>query len=104
MNDVRKTVVRIGGRDYMMRGFESEEYIHEVAIYVDKKVSEVSKSQPTLSTSMIMVLTAINLADEVIKFKDQIQKLELQAAEMKATISKMTVPALVKPRKIRSSK
>ena len=44
-----------------------------MAIYVDKKMNEISANQPPLSTSMLAILTAINLGDEVIKQKDQIQ-------------------------------
>lgn len=104
MGEIRKTMVRIGGRDYMMRGFESEEYIHKVAIFVDKKMAEISKCQPNLSTSMIMVLTAINLADEVIKLKAQTETLEQQVSEMKSVISKTAAPTLVDSRKMRNGK
>ncbi len=104
MGEIRKTMVKIGGRDYMMRGFESEEYIHKVAIFVDKKMAEISKCQPNLSTSMIMVLTAINLADEVIKLKAQTETLEQQVSEMKSVISKTAAPTLVDSRKMRTGK
>jgi len=104
MAELRKTMVRIAGRDYMLRGFESEEYIHKVAIYVDKKMNEISKCQPNLSTSMIMVLTATNLADEVIKLKDQAEALEQQLSEMKSAINKTVAPSLVDSRKTRYGK
>jgi cell division protein ZapA len=104
MGEIRKTLVRIGGRDYMMRGFESEEYIHKVAIFVDKKMAEISKCQPSLSTSMLMVLTAINLADEVIKLKAQTETLEQQITDMKSVISKTVAPTLVDSRKMRTGK
>jgi len=104
MGELRKTLVRIGGRDYMMRGFESEEYIHKVAIYVDKKMTEIIKCQPNLSTSMIMVLTATNLADEVIKLKAQAETLEQQISEMKSVINKTVMHSLVDSRKTRHGK
>jgi len=71
-----KTVVRIGGREYTIKSVESEEYIHKVAIYVDKKIDEIQSRQPNLSTSMVVMLTAINLADEVIKLQEKIEKLQ----------------------------
>src|SRR5690554_3001436 len=77
-------MVRIGGRQYSMRGTESEEYIHKVAIYVDKKMEEIYSKQPPLSTSMLAVLTAINLADEVIKQKDEISRLQRELDQAKA--------------------
>jgi cell division protein ZapA len=33
-----KIVASIAGRDYPLSGIESEEYIHRVAIYVDRKI------------------------------------------------------------------
>jgi cell division protein ZapA len=104
MGEIRKTLVRIGGRDYMMKGFESEEYIHKVAIYVDKKMAEISKCQPNLSTSMLMVLTATNLADEVIKLKAQTEMLEQQISDMKSVFNKTVAPTLVDSRKMRTGK
>ncbi|MGI5850476.1 MAG: cell division protein ZapA [Clostridiales bacterium] len=86
MGKKSKVIVRIGGREYAVRGTESEEYIHKVAIYVDKKMNEISANQPPLSTSMLAILTAINLGDEVIKQKDQIQNLKNELNEAREMI------------------
>ena len=66
MSKKNKVIVRIGGREYAVRGTESEEYIHKVAIYVDKKMEEISASQPPL-VLLCAILTTLNLGDEVIK-------------------------------------
>ncbi len=63
----RKTTVRINGQEYVLAGEEPEEYMHEVAIYVDKKMSEIAKKYDKLSTSMVAVLASINIADELLK-------------------------------------
>ncbi|HHZ12716.1 MAG: cell division protein ZapA [Caldicoprobacterales bacterium] len=86
MSKKNKVIVRIGGREYAVRGTESEEYIHKVAIYVDKKMEEISASQPPLSTSMLAILTALNLGDEVIKQRDKIQSLQKELSEAKEMI------------------
>jgi cell division protein ZapA len=62
-----KTTVRINGHDYVLAGDEPEEYMHEVAIYVDKKMSEIHRTYDKLSTSMVAVLAAVNIADELLK-------------------------------------
>jgi cell division protein ZapA len=77
-----KTVVKIAGREYTVRAFETEEYIHKVAIYVNRRMEEVEKAQPSLSTSMTAVLTAINLGDEVLKLQAEIESLQDQLKEM----------------------
>lgn len=76
MGEKNKVIVRIGGREYAVRGSVSEEYIHKVAIYVDKKMEEISMKHPPLSTSMLAILTAINLADEVIKLKNEVESIQ----------------------------
>lgn len=78
-----RATVRIGGREYTMKGFVSEEYIHKVAIYVDKKMEEVRERQPALSTTMLAVLTAINLADEIMQQREEIEKLKQEINELK---------------------
>jgi len=77
-----RVIVRIGGREYKMKGFASEEYIHKVAIYVDKKMEEIGKRQPALSTTMLAVLTAINLADEILQQKEEIERLHRELNEL----------------------
>ena len=77
-----KTIVKIAGREYTIRAFETEEYIHRVAIYVDRKMEEIGKAQPGLSTSMTAVLTAINLGDEVLKLQGEVESLQNQLKEM----------------------
>ncbi len=71
-----KTTVRIGGVDYPMSGFESEEYMHRVAILVDRKISDIERAFPALSSSQAAVLAAINLADEVLKLREENEALD----------------------------
>lgn len=93
MEKKTKTVVKIGGREYAMRGFESKEYIHKVAIYVDRKIEKIAERQPSLSTSMIAILTAINLADEVIKLQEEVEKLQNQLKAVQES-KKSSTPAI----------
>ncbi len=81
-----KTVVRIGGREYSIKSMESEEYIHKVAIYVDKKMEEIRQRQPNLSTTMLAMLTAINLADEVIKLQQKVEKLQREISVLHSVL------------------
>lgn len=62
-----KVEVRISGKNYTLVGVESEEYMHKVALYIDKKMNEIMRSNSQLSTSMSAILTAINVADDYFK-------------------------------------
>lgn len=62
-----KVEVRIAGKDYTLAGVESDEYIQKIGLYIDKKMNEIMKQNNKLSTSMIAVLTALNVADDFFK-------------------------------------
>lgn len=70
-----RVVLRIAGMDYAIRGAESEEYMHKLGLYVDKKMSEIMKNNSKLSTNMAAVLTALNVADDYIKAQENGAKL-----------------------------
>lgn len=66
-----RTVVRIAGQEYTLMAELPEDYIHKVAIYVDKKMSEVSRRRSDLSTAMVAVMAAVNIADEVMELRGE---------------------------------
>lgn len=65
-----KVELRIGGKDYTVVGAEPEEHIQRVGHYIDRKMCEIMKVNSKLSTSMVAVLTAINVADDFFKLRD----------------------------------
>lgn len=71
MTTKNKVGVRISGKDYMLVGEEPEQYILNLAYYVDKRINEMLKINPMLSTSMSAVLTSVNIADEYLKLADK---------------------------------
>lgn len=75
MNEKNKVIVNIHGQEYTMVGSESQEYMQYVAKYVNDKMTEVANNSSQLSTSMIAVLTCLNIADDYIKNKDELEKL-----------------------------
>ena len=71
-NNMKKTrtAVNICGKEYTMAGFESEEYIHRVAISVDRKMADLKEQYVNLNPNTLSVLTAINVADDLLKLHD----------------------------------
>lgn len=72
------TEVIIGGKVFTLSGYESEDYLQRVALYINNKVQEYSKidafrRQPLDTQSVLMQL---NIADDYFKAKKQIEGLE----------------------------
>ena len=58
--------VSILGQEYPIRASSNEDYIKEVASYVDKKMHEVQRSVPSsMNASKIAILAAMNISDEL---------------------------------------
>lgn len=94
-----KTTVRVAGRDYTMVGNDSEEHMHRVAVFVDRKMNELSVAAQ-LPPNMVPVLTAMNIADELLKAQDENTRLrnELMQAHQQMTQKKLQgVPEIIAP-------
>lgn len=80
-----KTVVTVHGRDYTIVGVETPEYMQRVASYVDRRMTELSYSG-YLSEDRLMTLTAINLADELLKSKDEVNAMRKELTLMRQAL------------------
>jgi cell division protein ZapA len=66
--DAKQTVqVQIFGHSYTIRGEADQDYIVEVAAYVDRKMRDVTERIPVASLSKVAVLASLNIADELFK-------------------------------------
>lgn len=83
MSDTKRvrTTVDIYGQQYVIVGSESPTQIRLVAAMVDEKMREISSKNPTLDTSKLAVLTAVNAVNDYLKTKDQLERLEKEINE-----------------------
>ncbi len=86
-----KTIVNIGGKEYTIAGSESAEYIHRVALCVNQKMSELKQGNEQLNNTLLAVLTAINIADDYIKTRDELEDTKKELEIIKKTIQKPPV-------------
>jgi cell division protein ZapA len=77
------TEVYILGQKYTIKGDEPEEYIRDLASFVDKKLKEVYNSSPNITPVKASILAALDIADELFKMKNQ--QAELTKIEEKAS-------------------
>jgi len=83
-----RTTVRIAGKDYTMSGYDSENYMRRVAIFVDRKISELSMVT-RMNVQDSAVLTAVTVADDLIKSQDENKRIRRELEEMRAQLEQM---------------
>lgn len=78
------TEVIIGGKVYTLSGYEGEEYLQRVAVYINNKINEFNEMEEVrrFTVDMKATLIQLNIADDYFKAKDRIEKLE-QDLELK---------------------
>jgi len=81
MTKKRKIDVLIDGRNFTVLGAEEEDYIIDLARYVDKKIKELASKNDKLCQTMSATLAALNIADEYHKSKIQLEELEKQSKD-----------------------
>ena len=83
----RDIQVLIGGKIYTLSGYESEEYLQKIALYINNKMDEMDQipNYRRLSMDMQKTLLELNMADDYHKAKKQIEMLEADIEEKDKT-------------------
>lgn len=69
MGEERSVDIRVFGQTYSIKTDMEEGDIQEVAQYVNEKMEEVLKKTKSVSTLNVAILTALNIADDLLKEK-----------------------------------
>jgi len=69
-----KAVVKIYGHEYAIVSDNDREHIQKVSNLVDDKMKEISAKNKKLSTAMVAVLTALNMAEEFYGEKQKVDE------------------------------
>ena len=80
MSAKKSAEVIIDGKVYTLSGYEEEEYLQKIALYINGKINELREMDQfkLLSRDMQCTLLELNIADDFYKAKDQIEKLEAE--------------------------
>ncbi|MDR7870386.1 MAG: cell division protein ZapA [Tissierellaceae bacterium] len=81
MTDKKRVDVMIDGRNFTIVGEENEEYIRDLAYYVDKKIRNLASKNDKLSQTMAATLAAIHIADELHGVKEELNELKAKAKD-----------------------
>ncbi len=69
MGNERLVEIKVFGQIYTVKTDEEEDYIQKVAQYVNEKMAEVTKNTKSVSSLNVAILTALNLADDLVREK-----------------------------------
>lgn len=67
--------VNILGQQYKIIGDAREEYIQELALFVNKKIEEIINKNPNIAPLKAAFLAAFNIADELYNYKREQENL-----------------------------
>lgn len=72
--------VKIHGVEYSVTGYDDGEYLQEVAEFVDQRMRLLSQMQSDIPPLKNAILTALNLADELLQARKQLAQHHEEAA------------------------
>jgi len=84
-----RTTVRIAGKEYTIASTDSEEYVGRVAAWVDRRMNELAAAT-RLPATQLAVLTAVNAADDMMKSRDEIRRLQAELDELRERMEQST--------------
>lgn len=70
-----RLTVEIYGQQYKLSGKASVNHMRMIAGFVNDKMSEIAKMNPRLDTAKIAVLSAVNIADEYARLRQEYEEL-----------------------------
>lgn len=84
MSDKNYTDVLIGGKIYTLGGSEEENYLQQVASYINDKMTELRRQNGFLKQSeeYQAVMVYLNLADDYFKERERSGQLSVERAEL----------------------
>ncbi|MEP7212337.1 MAG: cell division protein ZapA [Acidobacteriota bacterium] len=81
--------VEIYNQTYSIRSDGDNEYIMDLAEYVDRKMREISSGTFTVDSLKVAILAALHIADEFHQLKSQQRQSDTQLASRSAECSEM---------------
>lgn len=82
--------VNILEQKLLVKSADGEEHVKLVADYLNSKIEEVKKNSTAVSTLNIVLLAAMNIADDYFEAKQGLGKLEDRAKELSELIDLRT--------------
>ena len=69
------------GREFVLRGDHDRVYLQRVETYLNSMIEQVGESAGTVDSYKLVVLVALNLADECLRKGDQLDRIEAEIGQ-----------------------
>ena len=69
-----KMTIKILGDEYTVKSQDSTNYLKQVGSYVDGLMQDLAQNYPQLSKQQLAILCSINMADEILKLKEELRR------------------------------
>lgn len=73
--------VKIFGQEFTIKGEDTPQYVQALAEFVDKKMREVASASSVITSHKVAMLTAINIADELFRLRQEKEEQEKKFGE-----------------------
>lgn len=90
----QKIRVNIFGSEYVLKASENQEYIINIAKFVDEKMRDVDKTNSINSKSKVAILAALNIAEELFEEREYRERLVNQLNEQSRKLNRSLENAL----------
>lgn len=86
MGKERLVEIKVFGQTYTVKTDAEEGHIQEVARFVNEKMEEVLKKSRSVSSLNVAILTALNIADDLLKEKEKrialLREIEMRSKDL----------------------
>ena len=93
----------VAGQRLSIRTSAPADYVHELADFVTGKIDELRQSGPSVPTQSIALLAAMNVADELIRLRENHARLKSEIRERTKRVLKLVEQRLNAPDTINAS-
>jgi cell division protein ZapA (FtsZ GTPase activity inhibitor) len=69
--------ITVMGQTYLLKGTHDKEYVGRVEKFLNEQIEQVRSTGASADTFNLLVLVALNLADDCLKKDDEIKKLSI---------------------------
>jgi len=86
---MRRIKISVFNKDYFIKTDADDEYVNEIANYLEEKLKEASPGEDTISAPRPFLLATLKIADEYFRLKREFEEFKNRAEEKSNSLVEM---------------